>query len=485
MSTESEISRRDFLKNSARTGAGLAALSGITFITKPERVFGANDRVRVAVCGIHAQGFEHVKMYAKIPNAEIAAVCDVDENVLRERLATMDKMGIPKPKTYIDVRKVMDDKSIDAISIATPNHWHSLIAIWGCQAGKDVYVEKPCSHNWWEGRQLVRAAKKYDRIVQHGTNSRSGEAIIEAVGKMRDGLIGEVYLSRGLCYKWRDTIGHAAQQSVPDGVHYDLWTGPAPLKPFTKNRFHYNWHWIWDTGNGDIGNQGIHEMDVARWGLGVGFPTKASAIGGHFMFDDDQQTPNTLNCAFEFETPDGKRKMLEFEVRHWMTNHEAEIGSGAFKSKGLPPAGLNAEAPRAARRGPAGPKLGPSAGTHNTVGNIFYGSKGYLAMDGYDSYKSWLGDTQEPGPEGRGGGNNWANFIECVRSRKKEDLHAPIEEGHISATLVHLANASYRLGRTLKFDPATEQVIGDDEASNLLRDGDRGYRAPYVVPEEV
>ena len=485
MVKESEITRRDFLKSSAKTGAGLAALSGITFITHPERVFGANDRVRVAVCGIHAQGFEHVKMYAKLPHAEVAAVCDVDENVLRERLATMETMGIPKPKTYIDVRKVMEDKSIDAISIATPNHWHSLIAIWGCQAGKDVYVEKPCSHNWWEGRQLVRAAKKYDRIVQHGTNSRSGEAIMEAVGKMRDGLIGEIYLSRGLCYKWRDTIGHAPQQPVPAGVHYDLWTGPAPLKPFTKNRFHYNWHWIWDTGNGDIGNQGIHEMDVARWGLGVGFPTKVSAIGGHFMFDDDQQTPNTLNCAFEFETPDGKRKMLEFEVRHWITNHEAGIGSGAFKSKGLPPAGLNVEEPKHAKGGTAHPKLGPSAGTNNTVGNIFYGSKGYLAMEGYDSYKSWLGDEQAPGPEGRGGGNNWDNFIECVRSRRKEDLHAPIEEGHISATLVHLANASYRLGRTLKFDPATEQVIGDDEASNLLRDGDRGYRAPYVVPEEV
>jgi predicted dehydrogenase len=482
MPNDSEVSRRDFLKRGAKTGAGLAALSGITFITHPERVFGANDRVRVAVCGIRGQGFVHVREYSKMPNVEVAAVCDVDDNVIAERLGQMEKMSIPKPQTYNDVRELLENKSVDVISIATPNHWHSLIGIWSLQAGKDVYVEKPCSHNWWEGYQLVQAAKKYDRIVQHGTNSRSGEAIIEAVKKMREGLIGEVYLSRGLCYKWRDTIGYAPEQPVPAGVHYDLWTGPAPLKPFTKNRFHYNWHWIWDTGNGDIGNQGIHEMDVARWGLGVGYPTKASAIGGHFMFDDDQQTPNTLNCAFEFDMPDGKRKMLEFEVRHWITNHEAEIGSGAFKSAGLPPAGLT---PKTTKAAPKGHRLGPSAGTHNTVGNIFYGSKGYVAMDGYDSYKSWLGDDQEPGPEMKGGGNNWQNFIDCVRSRKKENLNAPIEEGHMSATLVHLANASYRVGRTLKFDPATQQVIGDDEANKILRDGDRGYRAPYVVPEEV
>ncbi len=474
MPKESEVSRREFLKTSARTGAGLAALGGVTFITNPERVFGANDRVQVAIIGLHGQGFAHVEEYAKIPTAAIIALCDVDESVLSRRLGQMEKMGLPKPKTFGDIRKLLDDKSIDAISIATPNHWHSLMAIWGCQAGKDVYVEKPCSHNWWEGRQLMRAAGKYNRIVQHGTNSRSGKAIQEGIKQMQNGLIGEIYLSRGLCYKWRNTIGHAPEEPVPAGVNYDLWTGPAPMKPFTKNRFHYNWHWIWDTGNGDIGNQGIHEMDVARWGLGVKFPTKASAIGGHFMFDDDQTTPNTLNCAFQFELPDGKRKMLEFEVRHWISNHEADIGSPGFGGGAIPPALGNVS------------KLGKTqVEPKNTIGNIFYGSKGYLAMDGYDSFKSWLGEEQEPGPHGKGAGNNWANFIDCVRSRKKEDLNAPIEEGHISCTLVHLANVSYRLGRTLNFDPEKEEVIGDAEASNLLCDGDRGYRAPYVVPEEV
>ena len=480
MSKESEVNRRDFLK----TGAGLAALGGITFMTHPERVFGANDRVRVAVCGVRGRGWEHVQELAKIPQAEIAAFCDVDESVLAERLKQMEQKGLPKPQTYVDVRKLLEDKSIDAISIATPNHWHSLMAIWGCQAGKDVYVEKPCSHNWWEGRQLVRAANKYNRIVQHGTQSRSSVGVGEGVQRMRDGVLGDLYLSRGLCYKWRDTIGRAAEEPVPAGVNYDLWTGPAPMKPFTRNRFHYNWHWIWDTGNGDMGNQGIHEMDVARWGLGVTFPNKVSAVGGHFMFDDDQETPNTLLAAFQFDLPNGKRKMLEFEVRHWITNHEAGIGTGEFHSAALPPAGLTAAPepkPKKERPG-AAPKLGPEAGTHNTIGNIFYGSKGCMAMDGYDSYKTWMGKEMTPGPEGHGGEHHFANFIDCVRSRKKEDLRAPIEEGHISCTLVHLANASYILGRVLNFDPATEQVIGDDEANQLLRGT---YRAPYVVPEEV
>src|ERR1700733_8827045 len=239
----------------------------------------------------------------------------------------MEKMGLPKPDTYSDLRKLLEDKSIDAISIATPNHSHMLQTIWACQHGKDVYVEKPCSHNMFEAKQIVAAARKYDRIVQMGSQSRSSEALQEAVKSMRDGLIGEVYMSRGLCFKWRDTIGHTPVSPVPPGVDYNLWTGPAPLQPFTKNHFHYNWHWFWDYGNGDLGNQGIHQMDIARWGLGLGFPNKISAVGGHFMFDDDQETPNTLHCAFQYDRPNGKRTMLEFEVRHWITNHEAKIGA--------------------------------------------------------------------------------------------------------------------------------------------------------------
>ncbi len=468
MTNISQVSRREFLK----TSGGAAALGSIVFITQPERVFGANDRVRVGVVGLHGQGGAHVQQFSRMNDVEIAAFCDVDENVLNKAVSEFEKRGGKKPATFVDLRKLLEDKTIDAISIATPNHWHSLQGIWACQAGKDVYVEKPMSHNWWEGRQLVKAAQKYNRIVQHGTNSRSGNAVIEGMKKMNEGLIGEVYMSRGLCYKWRNTIGKASQEPVPAGVNYDLWTGPAPMKPFTKNRFHYNWHWIWDTGNGDFGNQGIHELDVARWGLGVKLPSKISAIGGHVMFDDDQETPNVLSIAYEFKMPDGKVRILEFEVRHWMSNHEAEIGTPAFGGSGVPAALGNAAEAQTRRR-----RVDP-----NTIGNIFYGSKGYMAMDGYDSYKTWLGQDQEPGPSLKAGGNNWANWIQCVKSRKKEDLNAPIEEGYYSCTLLHLGNWSYRLGRTLHFDPEKEMVIGDDEANRMLKGT---FRKPYVVPENV
>ena len=404
------------------------------FVADSARVFGANDRVRVAVCGLHGRGKDHINGFSRVPNLEIAALCDIDENLLRKRAGEVGGT----PKTYVDIRQLLEDKSIDAISIATPNHWHSLMAIWACQAGKDVYVEKPCSHNLWEGSQLVRAAEKYNRMVQHGTQIRSSPAIQEAIKGLREGSVGEVYLARGLCFKWRDTIGHAPEEAVPAGVHYDLWTGPAPLKPFTRNRFHYNWHWNWDTGNGDLGNQGVHQLDVARWGLGLRFPNRVSAMGGHFMFDDDQQTPNTLNCAFEFDLPDGKRRMIEFGVRHWITNNEAGIGQRDLV---------------------AGKKR--FLGHHGAIGNIFYGADGYLAAgdESASSYEIVLGRDEKSGPHGHGGGDHFANFIDCVRSRKKEDLNAPIQEGHISCALVHLANASYRLGRMLRFDP--EARAGD------------------------
>jgi predicted dehydrogenase len=298
----------------------------------------------------------------------------------------------------------------------------------------------------------------------------------EAVQKMRDGVLGDTYMARGLCYKWRDTIGRAPVEPVPAGVDYDLWTGPAPQHEFTKNRFHYNWHWNFWYGNGDLGNQGVHQIDVARWGMGLGFPNKASAVGGHFMFDDDQNTPNDLSCAFEFNLPDGKRKMITFEVRHWITNHEAEIGTTRL---GTP------EPKRSVWQA----KLGPLSGSHNTVGNIFYGSKGYLATgdEDADTYAMWMGRDQEEQAAVHGGSEraHFQNFIDCVASRNRSDLNAPIEEGHISAGLMHLANASYRLGRMINFNPETQEVIGDEEADVLLRDGDRRYRAPFVVPEQV
>jgi predicted dehydrogenase len=462
--------RREFLKTSAKAVAAVTAVERLHAWSRPANVLGANSRVRVAIIGLRGRGENHIESYGALKNVEIAALCDVDENVMRERLAQVQKLGF-QPKLYTDYRKVLEDKSIDAVSIATPHHWHAIMAVSACQAGKDVYVEKPCSHNLWEGRQLVKAAAKYDRIVQHGTQSRSDPAVMEAVRKMREGVLGDVYLSRGLCFKWRDTIGKTPASPVPAGVDYDLWTGPAPLKPFTKNHFHYNWHWFWDYGNGDLGNQGIHQLDIARWGLGLGFPNKVSAIGGHFMFDDDQQTPNTLNCAFQYDLPQGKRALLEFEVRHWISNHEAGIGA-ARSSKA------------AAETAQGG--LGPVEGSWNSVGNIFYGPKGYLGIDNSAGYQTWLGKDQQAGPAApEAPEDHFANFISCVVSRNKQDLRAPIEEGHFSAGLAHLANASYRLGRTLEFDPATELVKNDDEANRLLREEDRGYRAPFVVPHTV
>jgi predicted dehydrogenase len=430
------MDRRQFLMG---TTAALGAASS---------VFGRpSDKVRVACVGIGGRGKDHLNGYSRLDNVEIAAICDIDDSHIANGLKQLEKLEKPKPQTYKDIRKLLEDKSIDAVSISTPNHWHTLIAIWACQAGKDVYVEKPCSHNIFEAKQIVAAARKYDRMVQQGSQIRSSKAVQEAVQKMRDGLIGDVYLARGLCYKSRDTIGHKPPEPVPEGVDYDLWTGPSPMHQFTRNRFHYTWHWFWDTGNGDLGNQGIHQVDIARWGLGVKYPAKVSAIGGHFMFDDDQETPNTLNCAYEFNE-NGKRKMMEFEVRHWYSN-----GEGTITERG-----------------------------HNAIGDLFYGSKGYLNVDSYTSYKSWLGQAQEKGPEGREGGDHYLNFIEAVKSRKRESLNAEIEEGAASTVLVHLANISYRLGRTLHFDPVTMSCPGDSEANKMFT---RNYRKPFVVPEKV
>ena len=440
------MERRYFLMTSAA-----ATLKRSNLLASP------NDTVRVACVGVHGQGQGHIQAYSKMPNVQIAAICDVDESVLNQRLQDTEKLTGKRPAGFTDLRKLLEDKSIDAISIATPNHNHALQAIWGCQAGKDVYVEKPCAYNIFEAKQVLAAAHKYGRMVQHGTNARSSETMREAVRLVREGVIGDVYLSRGLCYKWRDTIGRKPAEQVPAGVNYDLWLGPAPKREFTRNRFHYNFHWFWDYGNGDIGNQGVHQMDAARWLLGVKYPSKVSAMGGHYMFDDDQETPNTMTANFEFDEA-GKKKLLVFEVRHWISNGEAGLGG----------------------RGDA--MSGPSAGAPNAVGNIVYGSKGYLSTA--HGFTIYLGKEQQPGPKpsGEREGDNWANFIQAVRSRKQSDLNAPMEEGMPSVVLIHLANISYRLGRTLHFDPASLSCKGDPEANRMFT---RAYRPPFVVPEKV
>ncbi len=433
------MNRRYFLMSSAAA----AVTARASTLASP------NGAIRVGCAGLRSQGSDHIRAFSALPGVEVAALCDVDQTVLDAGVKLAEKSGKRRPAAYVDIRKMLEDKSLDAISIATPDHWHALITIWACQAGYDVYCEKPCSHNIFESRQIVAARQKYNKIVQHGTQGRSAAAAREAVQKMGEGLIGDVYMARGLCFKWRESIKKAPPEPVPAGVDYDLWTGPAPKREFTRNRFHYNWHWFWDYGSGDLGNQGLHEMDICRWGLGVAYPTRVSAMGGKYMFDDDQETPNTVVVTYDFGSG-GKKKLLVFEVRHWITNDEAGIR------------GENV--------------------TGNVVGNIFYGSEGYLAIDTQARYQAYLGRKQEPGPSLRRGGNPYANFIQAVRSRKQSDLNAPIEEGAITSDLVHLGNISHRLGRSLRFDPKTLTVVGDSEANAMFT---CEYRKPFVVPQKV
>ena len=450
---KSEISRRAFLKTGVgTTAAGFAALSGFAEIVPP-RVLGANDRVRVAVIGLHGRGRDHIRELsglAKSKNVEIAALCDAYEPLIGERQAQIEKMGQPRPKGYQDLRKLFEDKSIDAVTIATPNHWHALMTIWACQAGKDVYVEKPAAHNLFEGQQMVHAAEKYNRMVQHGTQIRSAVAIRNAMDKLHNGLIGDVYLARGLCFKWRDTIGHAPPSAIPQGLDYNLWQGPAPEHVFTKNRFLYNWHWFWWYGNGDIGNQGPHQWDIARWGLGQDLhPRVISSSGGLYGERSAQETPNTQSAEMVY--PDGR--MIEFEVRGLMTNAEDGV----------------------------------------QIGNLFYGTKGWLRLDG-DEWQSYLGHKNEEGPGSKTvkdgdvpdplaeaiEGGHYANFIRAVSLNKPEILTCPIEVGYLSSALPPLANISYRLDRRLTFDPGEEKFVGDMQADRMLT---REYRSPYVLPK--
>ena len=427
------LSRRTFIKNSAGVAA---ALSLPTII--PASAFGANDRVQVAVLGVNGRGQDHIKGFSGLPNAEVACLCDPDKVILQKRAAEFKEKSGKSVKTEPDLRRVFEDKSIDVVSIATPNHWHALATIWACQAGKDVYVEKPGSHSFAEGRKMIEAAKKYKRIVQHGVQLRSSVALQEAVKHLRDGLIGNVYMARGLVFKWRPDIGDMGTEPVPEGLDYDLWTGPAQLLPFSRNYVHYNWHWHWNYGNGDIGNQGIHETDMCMWGLGVDtFPDKITSAGGKFLWNDSKETPEVLSSSYIYTK---EKKMIQFEVRPWMTNKE----DGA------------------------------------DIGNIFYGTEGYMVVKGYNYYETFLGRDRKPGPTRREGGDHYKNFIEAVVARDASKLNGPVETAHLSSGLAHLGNVAYRVGRSLTFDPASEKFVNDKEANALLS---RKARAPYSSPD--
>lgn len=429
-------SRRDFVRYSAGTVAGVNALPATLRA-------GRNDVLRAAVLGVNGRGRSHIAAFEKQAGVDVAILCDPDEQVLHQRAQAFAETYNRSVETETDLRKVLDRKDIDIVSVATPNHWHALATIWACQAGKDVYVEKPGSHNVFEGRKMIEAAHKYQRIVQHGVQLRSSPALQEGVAHLRKGLIGEVYMARGLVFRWRPSIGNAPNEAhPPQHLDWSLWQGPASERDFSKRLVHYNWHWHWDYGNGDVGNQGIHETDMCQWGLDVQLPSEIGAMGGKFLWDDDKETPEILTTLYSYPE---EKKLIQFEVRHWCTNTE----QGA------------------------------------TVGNIFYGSEGVMVIKGYGTYETYLGRNREPGPKRSESGeldNHFSNFVEAVRTRDRDHLNGPVETAHYSSALAHLGNIAYRLKRQLHFDPEREQFVDDTEADSMLT---RNYREPFVVSRRV
>lgn len=484
--------RRSFLKTT------LAATATVSWTAKSwSQVKGANEYIRCATVGINGRGRSHMS-YVDDMNPEgvkMVALCDVDATVLAKGVDRYNKSDkLSSVEGVGDLRRLFERKDIDVVTVATPNHWHSLAAIWAIQAGKDVYVEKPVSHNVWEGRQLVRAARKYGKICQTGTQARSSSCIREAVQYVQEGNLGKIKVARGLCYKLRPSIGHSnAPQKVPEGVDYNLWSGPAPLVPPTRNQkkngpIHYDWHWVWHYGNGDLGNQGIHQMDISRWFLGEDrLSPRVWSVGGRMGYVDDGETPNTQIVYHDYE-----KAPLVFEVR-----------------------GLT-ESPESKDQ----PKYKDAA-----VGVIIECENGYVAVRNYRTVQAYDWNDEKI-MEWKGEQNHFENFINAVHSRKHTDLNADIWEGHLSSALCHTGNISYRLGSaasrekiedvikpdydasgafermaehlgkhsidlkktpltlgpSLIMDPKVEKFIGNEDADALLR---REYREPFVVPERV
>lgn len=431
----SAIPRRSFLRTSALAAAG-AALPARAW----GRVLGANGDLRVAVIGLNGRGQNHVQSLAKIAGVRIAALCDADTAVLDKAKATL---GLGDVKTYVDIRELLADGTVDAVTIATPNHWHSLAAIWAMQAGKDVYVEKPVSHNVWEGRQLVAAAAKYNRVVQAGMQIRSGEGLREAVEWVRAGNLGRITAARGFCYKRRDSIGRCGgPQPVPATIRYDLWSGPAPLVPPHRNAkngpVHYDWHWFYLYGNGDVGNQGIHQMDVARWFLGEpGLPRHSLSVGGRLGYVDDGETPNTQVVVHDYATAP-----LVFEVR----GLPARAGAATVVSD-----------PRLVQGSGAG---GMDAYRGVSIGNVIDCEGGSVIVPDYFTARA-VDRGGRVVKEFAGVDRHMQNFVDVVRSRRTADLYGPVGEGHVSSALCHLGNISHRLGRATPEGALAEAVRGD------------------------
>jgi predicted dehydrogenase len=494
-----KLDRRSFLKATLITGASVSlfpSLGRAASIGGPgvqSRARGANEDIRFAVVGFNSRGTEHIEGLGKVKGTRMVALCDVDRDVLARQIKKCQDRG-QQVQGYGDIRRLLENPGIDAISIATPNHWHALASIWAIQAGKDVYVEKPVSHNVWEGRQIVVAARHYRRIVQTGTQSRSSLAIAEAIQWLREGNLGKIRCARGLCYKRRPSIGKAGgPQPIPPSIDYDLWCGPAPNGPLLRKHLHYDWHWVWPTGNGDIGNQGIHQMDLARWILGeTALSPRILSVGGRLGYEDDGTTPNTQIVLHDYPAAP-----LIFEVR------------------GLP-------------AGSADQNMDRYHGA--SIGVVVECEGGWMVIaDDANSASIQDKDGQEIKrfkANSDHGADHFANFIAAVRSRNHADLKADILEGHLSSALCHTGNISYRLGSTgapeeirqavkaqpgmaealgrmeehlaanqvdlnktpatlgvlLNMEPDKERFIGSQAADSLLT---RDYRHPYVVPQKV
>ena len=489
------ITRRQFLRNSFAAGAA-CAMTGCISPSASSIPKGAAEDIRVAVIGCGSKvgnggkGRYHIKNFANMKGVRLVALCDPDEAHLNREVAELSKVG-KKVDGYKDVRKLLEKNDIDAVCIATPNHWHALITIWACQAGKDVYVEKPVSHNVREGRKAVEAARKYNRIVQAGTQSRSEIGTREAIEFIKAGNLGKIIAVRGICYKPRNSIGKVTgPQKPPETLDINLWTGPAPIKPLMRTNLHYDWHWFWDTGNGEIGNQGIHQMDLSRWALGETLlPRRVISVGGRFGYDDDAETPNTQITFFDYE-----KAPLIFEVRG-LSRQKGMTAMDYYRSTSI---GFVVEC----------------------EGGYFSGNNGGWFYDNKDRKIRQI--------KGGGSENHPKNFIDAVRSRSKENLKADILEGHISSALCHIGNISHNLGGDndvamiteaikgqkafsetfgrfqqhlaahevdlkknkptlgawLELDPANEEFTGElaAKANPMLT---RNYRPPFVVPENV
>ena len=435
------------------------------------RVWGANERVNVAIVGLGGRGGgTHLRVLSQLPGARVVGLCDVNQAARERAQAKLLNNTSEKAKEFEDLRDAFADATVEAVSIATPNHWHALAAIWAMQAGKDVYGEKPACHNIHEGLTMIQVARDTKRMLQIGSQHRSTPFKMRAIEALQGGLIGKIHQARALCYKRRRSIGKKPDTPTPPGLNWDMFLGPAPLRPFNELRFAYNWHWFWDTGNGDIGNQGVHQMGVARWGMSEPeWPKTAYAHGAKFAYDDDQDTPNTLTANYDF---DGRE--LVFEVRGLLTGTEGAV----------PP-------PRRRRRRGASDTPSPeatapkgSAPLNVMVGNLFYGSEGWAAMSdrGFQAFKGEsnelvMEERRDRKPENDPTGLHMRNFLAACRSRNYRDLHDEIEIANLSAALCHLANISYRVGRQLTLQTGPK-FVNDPEANKLLT---RDYREPYVI----